>query len=250
MMESSRDVSPVKGKMARGNAAKKDDDDDDKGKKNQVREFFFYSKLLGCKVHAVKGAKKDKCRSLGAMFGYWLQDNKPELNKLQRKELIDTVTALITRDGEPDEDAALAKTVRLMLAEERRFFALSSENTGVLNGRKKKNKLRLDALAAQMNALTAQLRKFEQAEARQRKKDELMAKAAGNEALLKALQAQAAKDAEKEARERQQASLLASQRGAQSAGTPSEPEFESKGAVAAALAPVNAESPPPPSLPY
>ena len=60
MMESSRDVSPVKGKMARGNAAKKDDDDDDKGKKNQVREFFFYSKLLGCKVHAVKGAKKDK----------------------------------------------------------------------------------------------------------------------------------------------------------------------------------------------
>ena len=65
-----------------------------------------------------------------------------------------------------------------------------------------------------------------------------MAKAAGNEALLKALQAQAAKDAEKEARERQQASLLASQRGAQSAGTPSEPEFESKGAVAAALAPV------------
>lgn len=120
-------------------------------KRNNLREFTYYSKLLGCHVNAVKNAKKDHCKSIGNMFGYWMEDHKPELSKIERRDLIATVVALLTRNGDPDDEAPFATSLKPLLAEERRYFALSKENTSVLAGRRKKNKIQLDALAADMN---------------------------------------------------------------------------------------------------
>jgi len=47
-----------------------------------MRQFTFYSKLLGCRVGGVKGAQKDKCRSLGELFGFWLQEYHGQFDKV------------------------------------------------------------------------------------------------------------------------------------------------------------------------
>ena len=147
--------------------------------------------MLGCYIQAERGKKKPKLLVLCDLFGMFLK--RDGIGKEERQEMIKVVVQLLRKDKLVSSYAPIRESVRHRVAEERRYFRFSADNTDSILAQSKKNAAEQRFVHTELEVSKDLMKGIDDRDRRRRKREQLREAAAKMGMTLEELEAARAK---------------------------------------------------------